>query len=210
MVGAKSGYNNSGAGITGGVTNIENWEQYGLVYALGKALRNRWSWAGETHIQKTGYFLQELLRAPLGCRFILYKHGPFSFDLRDTLAAMEALELIGWEPRPAPYGPSIVPGPQSKFLGALSTSPKIYRAQIDYVADRLAGRQVVELERLGTALYVTLEAETSPEDRAKEIVRLKPHVDPADARLAVEDLDRILAEVNEKQLAVRTRSAGSA
>ena len=123
---------------------------------------------------------------------------------------MEALELIGWEPRPTPYGPSIVPDPQSKFLGALPTSPKIYRTQIDYVADRLAGKRVVELERLGTALCVTLEAETPLEDRAKEIVRLKPHVDPADARLAVEDVDRIIVEVNEKQLAVRTRSADSA
>lgn len=33
---------------------MENWEQYGLVYALGKALRDRRSWVGETHIQKTG------------------------------------------------------------------------------------------------------------------------------------------------------------
>ena len=187
---------------------MENWEQYGLIYTLGMALKNRQSWAGETHIQKTGYFLQELLHVPLECRFILYKHGPFSFDLRDTLTAMEALGLIGWEPRPAPYGPSIVPGPQSKFLGRLAQRPRIYSEQIDYVADRLAEKRVVELERLGTALYVTLGSDASAEDRVGEIVRLKPHVSPDDAREAVEEVDRIMAEVDENRLADQAKTAG--
>jgi len=113
---------------------MRKWEQYGLVFALGRALRERRSWAGETHIQKASYCLQELLKVPLGCRFILYKHGPFSFDLRGTLTAMEALDLIQWEPKPAPDGPSFAPGPLSKFLLERTELPNRFQAQIEYIA----------------------------------------------------------------------------
>jgi hypothetical protein len=54
-------------------------EQSGLIAVLADSLRKRGSWAGETHIQKAGYLLQELLGVPLNMKFILYKHGPFSF-----------------------------------------------------------------------------------------------------------------------------------
>ena len=104
----------------------------------------------------------------------------------------------------------MIPGGQSKFLGALAKSPRTFSRQIDYIAERLADKRVVELERLGTALYVTLDNGTDREDRAKEIVRLKPHVDPTDARSAVGQLDEIIAEVKARGLTLRTRTAGSA
>jgi len=186
---------------------MENWDQYGLVFALGNALRNRRSWAGETHIQKTGYFLQHLLRVPLGCRFILYKHAPFSFDLRQALAGMEALDLIAWEPKPVPYGPSFIPGPLSRFIGVLTKVPEIYRTQIQYIAQRLGEKRVVELERLGTAFYVTLEGDAPQENRAGEMVRLKPHIDLQDALAAIEEVEVIIAEVKDRNLAVASCAA---
>jgi hypothetical protein len=189
---------------------VENWDQYGIVYALARALRERRSWAGETHIQKTGYFLQHLLTVPLGCRFILYKHGPFSFDLRQALAAMEALDLIKWEPKPIPYGPSFTPGPLSSFIGALTRVPETYRTQIHYITERLAEKRVVELERLGTALYVTLEGGVPQENRPVEMVRLKPHIELQDARAAVQEVDAIIAEVKDRNLAAPSRAATAA
>lgn len=185
---------------------MKEWEQYGLVFALGRALRERRSWAGETHIQKASYFLQELLRVPLGCRFILYKHGPFSFDLRETLAAMEALDLIRWEPKPAPYGPSFAPGSLSKFLLGRAKWQNLYRKQIEYTATRLAEKQAVALERLGTALYVTLKHGGAAAERADEMVRLKPHIRSDQAREAIAEVDGIIAEVREKQLAVEAKA----
>jgi len=35
---------------------------------------------------------------------VLYKHGPFSFDLSDELASMRADALLEWEIKPEPYG----------------------------------------------------------------------------------------------------------
>ena len=53
-----------------------------LLSLVGEMI-NKGSWCGETHIQKAAYFLQVLLEVPLEFDFILYKHGPFSFDLSD-------------------------------------------------------------------------------------------------------------------------------
>ena len=50
-------------------------------------MRAKGSWCGETHVQKGTYFFQELMGVPLGFHFILYKHGPFSFDLRNQITA---------------------------------------------------------------------------------------------------------------------------
>jgi uncharacterized protein YwgA len=52
-----------------------------ILTRLIEQLRNGGSWCGETHVQKATFFLQELLNVPLSLDFILYKHGPFSFDL---------------------------------------------------------------------------------------------------------------------------------
>lgn len=77
---------------------MDRFEQAAILTELIDGMRASGSWAGETHIQKGTYFLQQLLEVPLGFRFILYKHGPFSFDLRDALAIMRADHFMGMSP----------------------------------------------------------------------------------------------------------------
>lgn len=79
-----------------------------LLCELADQLRHSGSWCGETHVQKATYFLQELRRVPLEFEFVLYRHGPFSFDLRDELTAMRADGFLDLSER-GPYGPSLVP-----------------------------------------------------------------------------------------------------
>jgi hypothetical protein len=50
---------------------------------------------------------------------------------------------------------------------------------------------VVELERLATALYVSLEMSGSVPERAKRLHELKPHVPEHAAVKAVEEIDEI-------------------
>lgn len=91
-----------------------------ILLGLVEELKNNLSWCGETHIQKATYFLQEMRQVPLEFDFILYKHGPFSFDLTDKITAMRAEmrtdNLLKLQPQPYPYGPSILPGEASKSL----------------------------------------------------------------------------------------------
>ncbi len=155
-------------------------------------LRSHGSWTGETHIQKAAFFLQKLLGVPLGFNFILYKHGPFSFDLRDELASMRADDILALDVQ-LPYGSRFrttevgqdIERRHPKTLGQ-------YGGQIDFVAKVLGDSGVSDLERLATALYVALEQEgLSTPQRATRLHELKPHIAYPDACSAVEKLDDI-------------------
>src|SRR6266508_4944966 len=78
-----------------------------LLTELVEQMRAHDSWCGETHLQKATYFLQELLDVEMDYDFVLYKHGPFSFDLRDELGDFVSDKLIRYQPQVPPYGPRI-------------------------------------------------------------------------------------------------------
>ena len=169
---------------------MNRFKQDALLSELARELRARGSWCGETHMQKAVYFLQCLRKLPMGFTFMLYKHGPFSFDLRDELTAMVAdgfLELRAqW-----PYGPSLQPTPVSDEL--CRSFPKTlsrYRNDIDFVSGVLRARNVNELEKIATALYVySVHAQDSPRAQAKILHQLKPHISIHDALEAVKQVD---------------------
>jgi len=161
-----------------------------IVLSLIEALSEKNSWCGEIHIQKTTYFLQALLEVPLGFDFILYKHGPFSFDLSDELMAMRADMMVRLKVHP-PNGPSIEPGPTSEQLKRLFPKTlKKYEGQVKFIAKEVAIYNVAVLERLSTALYVILEkGKTGPEEISQivsYITELKPHISSEQARTALE------------------------
>src|SRR6266508_496167 len=70
-----------------------------LLTELVEQMRAHDSWCGETHLQKATYFLQELLDVEMDYDFVLYKHGPFSFDLRDELGDFVSDKLIRYQPQ---------------------------------------------------------------------------------------------------------------
>lgn len=158
---------------------MERQKRDAILVRLTEALHERESWCGETHLQKASYFLQEMVGAKMGFDFILYKHGPFSFDLRDELSAMRAIGLVDFRVQHPSYGPSIVPSPDAKSLK--HKFPKTLRRHehfITFVADKFKAKPVVELEKLGTAFYVLRELgnEATDEKCAERIHQLKPHI----------------------------------
>lgn len=176
---------------------MEQVKRSALIISLVEALREHGSWCGETHIQKALYCLQVVSRVPTDFDFILYKHGPFSFDLRDALTEMRANGLLDMR-RHYPYGPSLFPANKGKTL--VERFPKTvrkYKSAIDYIADAFGSRGVAELERLSTALYVTKDLgmdSKDAEERAEHLQELKPHIPHAKAKEAVEEVDTLLEE----------------
>jgi hypothetical protein len=161
---------------------------------LADQLHRQGSWCGETHLQKATYILQDLLCVPLEFCFMLYKHGPFSFDLRDELTALRADGLLEIRPQPYPYGPSLLPTVSSAQLrGRYLVTLGRYRQAVGFVARTFGGRGVSELERLATAWYVTREVQgaATVEDRARRLHELKPHVAFIEAKEAVAEVGRI-------------------
>ena len=73
---------------------MDRLQRTALIFELTKKMRERGSWCGETHLQKATFWAEECFSLPLGFDFILYKHGPFSFDLRDELTSMRCRALV--------------------------------------------------------------------------------------------------------------------
>ena len=171
-------------------------EKASILLSLTEGLKGQGSWAGETHIQKATYILTKVLGVPLDFEFILYKHGPFSLDLRNELSALRAEGFMAWEIRGVRYGPSLKAGDLGEALKTqFSGAPQQYENQIDFVASKLGGKDVKDLERFATAVFVTLEGETPSADRAVKIYELKPHVSVPEAEAAVQEADAFLSEV---------------
>lgn len=168
-----------------------------LLAELAEKLRVNGSWCGETHLQKATYFLQDLLQVPFGVEFILYKHGPYSFDLTEELTGMRADYLFDKEYRTPGYGAGYVPTRTSVELRERHpvTLAK-YAQQIEFIASKFGSKGVADLEKLATAFYVTRELGLTADAsaRANRLHALKPHVSPGDALHAVEEFDRIAAE----------------
>ena len=170
-------------------------ERASLLVALTEKLRASGSWAGETHVQKAMYILERVLGVPAGFEFILHKHGPFSFDLRDEIGTLRADGFVDWEVKSERYGPSLKAGRLSVALKhQFPGMPEKYTSEIDFVSSRLGDKNVARLERLATAIYVTFEQGTAADRRAARINELKRHVSLSDAETAVEEADNLIRE----------------
>lgn len=170
----------------------DNREKRALVLSLIRKLIELDSWCGETHIQKSLYFLQALVKVPVGYNYILYKHGPYSFDLHRELMEMRANRYLDLVPR-KPYGPSIRPGHFAKMLERNSEVAARYAKHVEFVAEHLASKTVRDLEALSTALYVMRERSSSDAEAVKMIMRLKPHItaDMAETSLrSIKEMER--------------------
>jgi hypothetical protein len=171
--------------------------QEAVLVGLSRRLRKKGSWTGETHLQKAAYLLSELRSVDFDFDFILYKHGPFSFELRDELAHMRAEGLIRSVVPDPRYGPQLLATQAGEKLeNLLGQMTERYGPALDWVADTLGGRDVMDLERLATAMWMTRKGPGPIKARAEAVVKVKPHISLDDAISSVEEIDRFLAESN--------------
>lgn len=156
---------------------------------VAQQLLNRGSWCGETHLQKATYLLQDICGVGTQFDFILYKHGPFSFDLRDCITELVADGLVDSVVRHPSYGPTIVPTTDaSQFITRFPKTLSKYSRQIEFVANAVRDKGVSELERLATAVFVAQKRpKASVKEKIAELVELKPHISYEQAQVAFQD-----------------------
>ncbi len=176
---------------------MENMKRTAIILELLDELKKRGSWCGETHIQKAMYFLQELAGVPMAFTYILYKHGPFSFDFRDELTALRADGLLELTPQPYPYGPSLsVTENGSRLKSRFPKTLDLHRDKIYFIARNLGDKGVAELERLATALFVMRKNPgTSIAEASEKIQDYKPHISSDQAREAAERVKKMSSAV---------------
>ncbi len=163
-----------------------------IVIDLTKRLRTRGSWCGETHVQKAIYILQDLLKSNLGYKFVIYKHGPYSFELNSEVSSMKASNILDFVFPREGYGPTIVATAFGERVYEVNRGniEQFMRAN-DFLADWFAASDVKYLEKLATAYYVTKKhPREAVAERAKRINALKPHVDVRAAEEAIKIVDQ--------------------
>ena len=182
-------------------------QQRELVCALAGRLRGAGSWCGETHIQKAAYVAARWLGVPefRNFGFTLYTAGAFSFRLKEELSEMRG---EGWlDDYFAPgqtYGPTLIPGERIGD-GQLES-----REEFDFVAEEFGEKEVVELERLTTAMLASEPKELGGElelgmdaparERAELVRKWKKHLSEDEALQAVQNADALLTRAREKGL----------
>jgi uncharacterized protein YwgA len=176
---------------------MDRLQRASVIIELADELLKKGSWCGETHLQKVTFFLQDLLKVPLGFDFILYKHGPFSFGLSDELTALRADRLMEYVIKIYPYGPSLVPTKTGEIIkNVFKRNVDENKPRIDFISGKLRDKGVAELEKLGTALFITLQEREiiDTTKRAEKINALKPHISIEEATTAIQEVDQIIHE----------------
>jgi len=79
--------------------STEHYRQAAILAAFVEKVRSAGYACGETLMQKAAFVMKELLQVPLHDQFRIHYYGPFSFQLRERLASMEADEIVRVRPR---------------------------------------------------------------------------------------------------------------
>lgn len=157
-----------------------NFRKHALILEVIRALNNQKSWTGKTHLQKALFLLS--LNHPEGVdfRFVLYKHGPYSFDVEAELAKMQLYGAVEIVPDDR-YGVNLKPGRGERQIPEPVVNQlleKIDSNEIERACEEVAGLNVGELEALSTAAWVVKrEGVHEKEAAATRILELKPHLD---------------------------------
>lgn len=158
-----------------------NFAEHRFVLGTIDEMRRCGSWAGKTHVQKTISLMDSRAKIHVPFEFVLYKHGPYSFELQDTLESMLSYAAVKKIPV-ASYGPQLSPGENASFLREMEgISPEVQN-EIKRVAEFVGKRTILELERLATAGWIiSKEGLRDNAVVASRLHALKPHIPMSDA-----------------------------
>lgn len=173
-----------------------NYRKPALVLAVIRGLRAHGSWTGKTHVQKSLFLMKMTSQIDIPFAYVLYKHGPYSFELESELEQMRSYAAVKAEPDPDGYGVVLMPGPGAAFVEQGARLNEVEQAQVEQICRFVGKRNVSELERLATAAWIRVN-ESLDESRAvaSRLNQLKPHVplqeaEAADAQFVAFQADR--------------------
>jgi hypothetical protein len=160
-------------------------KKHAILLAVIECLLRHGSWTGKTHVQKALSLLRDSCRMSVPFHFVLYKHGPYSFEVEAELEQLQSYGGITVEPNEHGYGVVLQPGAMAGFVRAMEPLAPNELQAIESVCEFVGGRNVAELERLATASWIrSQEGKSEPAEVAERLHSLKPHIPIADAERA--------------------------
>ena len=175
--------------------SIDHYRQAAILGSFVERLRTSDKPCGETLLQKSVFVMKELFDLPLTDEFRIHYYGPFSFELRDRLASMEADDIV--RVRPRDMGVTYEVGERfSQLRARFAADIESASRAIDFTAERLGSLGVKQLEPLTTALFVTREQPAaSVQQRTHRLREIKEHINEPEALRAVEKIDQWMSEI---------------
>jgi len=169
-----------------------------LVLFIVRKLSEQKGWHGPVFVQRFIYLLQELLDVPLDLFFILYKHGPYSFELAETLTFLTANYLLEFKLPLNHLSPTLVPGKHAAYYD------KKFKAEMDAINPRVTwlitkvnDMDFGKLTLLTFALYVLKQLRVQGKDEKKlisEMHQIRPVFSKKQITEAVEALKKLMNE----------------
>jgi uncharacterized protein YwgA len=160
-------------------------EKHALILAMIETLAKQGSRTGKTHIIK-GLFLAQaagLLEVPFN--FFLYKHGPYSTDIEESIEQMKSYGAAAVEPAFDGYGVLLSASTKAQFVKQQVELTQEKLAAIQKVCEFIRHKNVGDLERLATAAWIRTHEEIADhEEVARRLNQLKPHIPLAEAQTA--------------------------
>lgn len=171
-----------------------DYRKYRLILEVIRGLNAAGSWAGKTHVIKTLYLLKAANGLNIPQNYILYMHGPYSFEVEDDLAMLKMLDAVEEEDRHPGYGASLVVGHNARVIEGQADLTPDEKQRIQQICQAVGTANVKELEARATGAWVWTEEQVHNPDRvAHRVNELKPHIPVEVARKHFESVQRFLS-----------------
>jgi uncharacterized protein YwgA len=169
-------------------------QKHAFILAVIEALHRHGSWTGKTHVQKAISLLRDSGKAAVPFQFVLYKHGPYSFEVEAELEQMQSYGALMVEPNAQGYGVVLKANEAAKLVQENASLSEEESHAIDEVCRFVGSRTVTDLERLATASWIRCQENvTNPAQVAERLHLLKPHVSIAEAERADREVAKWLS-----------------
>jgi uncharacterized protein YwgA len=167
--------------------------KHAIILSTIEELNRRGSWTGKTHVQKALSLVNSRGKIKLPFQFVLYKHGPYSFDVEDEIEQMKGYAAIESEPIPG-FGVTLSHGQMAEYVRSRCTLEPQATNEIKAICKFVANRNVMELERLATAAWIRSVEKISEHERvARRLNELKPHITVDEAKSADAEVSQLLS-----------------
>lgn len=177
--------------------------KHALILEVVKGLKANDNWTGKTHVQKTMFLVSEATTVEVPFEFVLYKHGPYSFDIETELEQMKSYDALVVQPVSS-YGVELKPSGNAELVHRLSPLSEVEKESIDRICRFVGTKGVLELERLATVVWIrNHEDVTDQREVAKRMNTLKPHISLLEAE-AANQLIIVSLTLNPKQVATQS------
>ncbi len=168
-----------------------NFKKHAIILSVIEFLHRHGSWTGKIQIQKALSLLHDKDSAKVPFQFVIYRHGPYSFEVEEELEQMRSYGAIEIEPNAQGYGVVLRPGPMADIAELKGKIAEETKQAISAVCRFVGNRDASDLERLATASWIRKqEKKDNNQAVALRLHQLKPHI----SIMVAEEADRAVGE----------------